>query len=275
MPRVGGKPFGQSGSKRLQKPLALAYTLRMRIKLTLAYEGTDFCGWQLQPKDRTVQGEVEKALRTILGVPTRVHGSGRTDTGVHAMCQVCHFDCDDGRDEFPWIRSLNALMPKDVRVLEADAVPDEFHARYMAREKTYEYVLWHNREFCLPQRRRFVWDCGPVDFGLMEEAAQVLMGEHDFAAFQNVGTDIDSTVRTISDISRHPGLTEYESAWRFTADGFLKQMVRNLVGCMVACGRGKTSVAEVRSILESGDRTKAPATVPPQGLTLMHVEYPE
>lgn len=245
----------------------------MRIRLTLAYEGTDFCGWQLQPRDRTVQGEVEKALRRILGVSTRVHGSGRTDSGVHALCQVCHFDCDDGRGRFPWRRSLNAVMPEDVRVIDAEEVPDDFHARYGVREKTYEYALWHEREFCLPQRRRFVWMCGPVDFVRMEAAAAVMVGEHDFAAFQNVGTDINSTVRTVTGIGRHPGPTIYESVWRFTANGFLKQMVRNMMGCLVACGRGKIGVSDVRTILESGDRTTAPATAPPAGLTLVHVEY--
>ncbi|WP_041916070.1 tRNA pseudouridine(38-40) synthase TruA [Pseudodesulfovibrio mercurii] len=246
-----------------------------RIRLTLAYEGTDFCGWQVQPADRTVQGEVERALATILGRAVRVHGSGRTDAGVHALGQVVHFDCPDGRTGFPWQRGLNGILPRDVRVLDAAEVPDDFHARYGAVSKTYEYCLWHERGFCLPQRRRFVWNCGPVDFARMEAAAGLLLGEHDFAAFQNVGTDVDSTVRTVTEISRHAGPTAHESVWRFTADGFLKQMVRNLVGCLVACGRGKLDLDGVRVILEAGDRTLAPATVPPQGLTLVRVAYGE
>lgn len=233
----------------------------MRIRLTLAYEGTDFCGWQLQPRDRTVQGEVEKALARILGAPVRVHGSGRTDAGVHAVGQVCHFDCPEPRPDFPWRRALNGVMPPDVRVIDAAEVGDDFHARFGAGQKTYEYVLWHQREFCLPQRRRFVWACGPVDFPRMEAAARVLAGEHDFAAFQNVGTDIDSTVRTLFDLSRHPGNAPDESVWRFTANGFLKQMVRNLMGCLVACGRGRLAVDQVRAILDSGDRTAAPAKI--------------
>ncbi|WP_319583112.1 tRNA pseudouridine(38-40) synthase TruA [uncultured Pseudodesulfovibrio sp.] len=244
-----------------------------RIRMVVAYEGTDFCGWQVQPADRTVQGELERALATILGDEVRVHGSGRTDSGVHALGQTVHFDIPDDRPNFPWRRSLNAILPRDVRVIDAGRAGDDFHARYGAESKTYEYCLWHEREFCLPQRRRFVWNCGKVDFARMEQAAAVLMGEHDFAAFQNVGTDVGSTVRTITDISRHEGLTAYESVWRFSADGFLKQMVRNLVGCLVACGRGKIDVDEVRAILASGDRTLAPATVPPQGLTLVRVEY--
>jgi tRNA pseudouridine38-40 synthase len=241
--------------------------------MVVAYEGTEFCGWQVQPADRTVQGELERALETLLGSAVRVHGSGRTDSGVHALGQTVHFDVPDRRPDFPWQRSLNAILPRDVRVLDAGPAADDFHARYGASSKTYEYCLWHERAFCLPQRRRFVWNCGPVDFARMEEAARVLTGEHDFAAFQNVGTDVGSTVRTVTAISRHEGLTAHESVWRFTADGFLKQMVRNLVGCLVACGRGRLDADGVRAILESGDRTLAPATVPPQGLTLVRVEY--
>lgn len=244
-----------------------------RVRLTLAYDGTDFAGWQLQPNDRTVQAEVERALGEIIGQPPRVHGSGRTDSGVHAMSQVAHFDCPEERRDIPWQRALNAILPKDVRVLMAEAVDDEFHSRYSALGKTYEYTLWHTREFCLPQRRRFVWDCGTVSFERMEEAAALFLGKHDFAAFQNVGTPVKSTVRTITDISRHPGITEHETVWRFTADGFLKQMVRNLMGCLVAVGRGRVTVAQARDMLAGGDRSAAPATAPPQGLSLISVRY--
>ncbi len=246
-----------------------------RIRLSLAYDGTDFSGWQLQPRDRTVQGELEAALGEILGKAPRVHGSGRTDAGVHAMGQVCHFDCAADRASIPWRRALNALLPKDVRVLECAVVSEDFHSRYSAAAKTYEYVLWHEREFCLPQRRRFTWNCGPVDFEAMDAAARIFMGKHDFAAFQNVGTPVKTTVRTITDISRHPGPTEFETSWRFSADGFLKQMVRNLMGCLVACGRGKLSPQEAAAILEGADRSVAPATAPPQGLSLLSVAYPD
>lgn len=245
----------------------------IRFKLILAYDGTDFCGWQLQPADRTVQGELEKALSKILGEPTRVYGSGRTDAGVHAMGQAVHFDCADDRSAIPWQKALNALLPRDVRVVDCAQVPDDFHVQYSALSKTYEYVLWHNRNFCLPQHRHYVWDCGSVDFALMEQAAQKLIGEHDFASFQNVGTPIKSTVRTITDISRHPGRTEFESVWRFTANGFLKQMVRNLMGCLVECGRGRVTPDAVATILDAADRSQAPATAPAHGLSLIRVDY--
>ncbi len=244
-----------------------------RIKLLLAYEGTDFSGWQLQPHDRTVQGEVEKGVATILGESVRVHGSGRTDSGVHAMGQVAHFDCGDGRADLPWQRALNAILPKDVRVLDAVEVSKDFHARYSAKSKIYEYTLWHNRAFCLPQRRRFVWGCGTVDFARMEAAAGMLLGEHDFAAFQNVGTPVQSTVRHLDEIAWRKGMTDDETIWRFSASGFLKQMVRNLMGCLVACGQNRITVDQVKSILVSRDRSRAPATAPPQGLSLTEVRY--
>ena len=244
-----------------------------RLKLTLAYDGTDFSGWQLQPRDRTVQGAVESAVARILGAPVRVHGSGRTDAGVHALGQVAHFDCPDERADLPWRRALNATLPPDVRVVDAVPVDEEFHARYSAISKTYEYTLWHEPDYCLPQRRRFVWACGPVDFAAMEAAAGELVGEHDFAAFQNVGTPVKSTVRTLASLTRHPGGTPQESVWRFEADGFLKQMVRNIMGCLVACGRAKLAPPGVLTILASGDRSAAPATAPPQGLTLVGPEY--
>ncbi|MDD3313763.1 tRNA pseudouridine(38-40) synthase TruA, partial [Pseudodesulfovibrio sp.] len=224
-------------------------------------------------RERTVRGEVEAALSRLLGGHARVHGSGRTDAGVHALGQVAHFDCPDGRADLPWRRALNAILPRDVRVLDAEAVPSDFHARYSALAKTYEYTLWHEPGYCLPQRRRFVWDCGPVDFAAMEAAAALLTGKHDFAAFQNVGTPVKSTVRIMTGLSRHAPADPRESVWRFTADGFLKQMVRNVMGCLVACGRGLLPPGGVRAILESGDRGAAPATAPARGLALVSLDY--
>jgi len=245
-----------------------------RFLLTLAYDGTDFSGWQLQAGDRTVQGEVEASLARLVGAPVRVHGSGRTDAGVHALGQTAHFDCPEERAAVPWQRALNATLPPDVRVLRCDRVAADFHARYHALAKTYEYGLWHQGGFCLPQRRRFVWNCGPLDFAAMDEASRLLAGTHDFAAFQNTGTPVKSTIRTVSDISRHPGPTPSETVWRFTADGFLKQMVRNLMGCLVACGRGRIAPADAARILGGADRALAPATAPARGLTLIGVAYP-
>ncbi len=245
-----------------------------RIRLTLAYDGTGFRGWQLQPRDRTVQGELEAAVSRIVTAPVRVHGSGRTDSGVHALGQVCHFDVPDSRATVPWRRALNSLLPEDISVLSCEIVDSQFHSRYSAVSKTYAYTLWHTRDFIHPQRRNFVWQCGPVDVDAMELAAAELLGEHDFSAFQNVGTPVKSTVRTLAQLKRFPGVGEYETVWRFTANGFLKQMVRNIMGCLVEAGRGKVSSETIRSILDEADRTAAPGTAPAQGLCLEHVRYP-
>lgn len=245
-----------------------------RIRLVVAYEGTGFCGWQLQAGDRTVQGDLETAIGRIVDAPVRIHGSGRTDSGVHATAQVAHFDVPDSRVDVPWSRALNSLLPDDVAVLSHQIVADDFHSRFHAVSKTYEYVLWHEPGFVLPQRCAFVWSCGPLDMQAMRGAAEVLSGTHDFAAFQNVGTPVKDTVRTLQPVEVLPGLTPHETVWRFSADGFLKQMVRNLMGCLVEAGRGKLSADSVRSILNERDRKTAPATAPPQGLTLVRVQYP-
>lgn len=245
-----------------------------RIKLTLAYDGTDFSGWQLQPGCRTVQGALERAISGVVKKPVRVHGSGRTDAGVHALGQVAHFDAPESSGHIPWKKALNPNLPGDVRVLSAEAVPDSFHARYSALSKTYSYCLWLDRDGLLPQRRRFVWACGGLDLAAMAEAATVLLGEHDFAAFQNTGTDVKTTVREVTAIDQVSGEYPDEVVWRFTATGFLKQMVRNMVGCLVEAGRGRIAPEQVRAVLKGCDRTQAPPTAPPQGLTLESVEYP-
>lgn len=255
-----------------------------RIKLTLAYDGTHFAGWQLQPGQRTVQGVLEHALEPILAdapgtilTPDgaiRVHASGRTDSGVHASGQVAHFDAPECRRGFPWQKSLNCSLPFDVNVVAAEEVGDDFHARFSVVSKMYAYTLWLAPTYVLPQRRPYVWKCGELDLAAMDEAAALFLGEHDFAAFRNTGSDVERTVRTLLQISRQDGPLPHECVWRFRATGFLKQMVRNLMGCLVAVGRGKVGLEDVRSYLHEGDRTAAPATAPAQGLCLEDVAYP-
>ncbi len=246
-----------------------------RIKLTLAYDGTDFCGWQIQQgrPDRTVQGELERALSLICDREVRAHGAGRTDAGVHALGQVAHCDVPDSRAEVPWARALNAKLPGDVRVLAAEAATDDFHARYSAVGKTYTYSLWPESRYDIPQRRNFSWSCGPLDEEAMDAAARAMLGTRDFKCFQNVGTPVRSTVRTVTSITRGPGLFPGETDWVFQADGFLKQMVRNMTGLLVAVGRGRFAVGDVARIIENRDRGVAYATAPPQGLTLTSVSY--
>jgi tRNA pseudouridine38-40 synthase len=246
-----------------------------RLKLVVAYEGTKFCGWQIQPGVRTVQDELEKAISTITGEPVRVYGSGRTDSGVHAMGQVVHFALPDNRVNVPWQRALNAILPDDVTILNTDLVDENFHAQFSSVRKTYTYSLWLENGFFLPCRRHFVWACGPLDLSAVDAAMKIFVGEHDFASFQNVGTPVSNTIRTVLSFNRLPGETEHEIKLEICGTGFLKQMVRNIVGCLVEVGRGKADPDFVRSVLESKDRTLAPATAPPQGLCLAHVYYGE
>jgi len=257
----------------------LCYERRMsRIKLILAYDGTDFAGWQLQARDRTVQGEVEAAIAKIAGKRLPVQGAGRTDSGVHALGQCAHFDAPEQLSRIPWRVSLNCLMRPDVRVVEAGLAPyPRFHAQYDALSKIYAYTLWHDRSHVNPMRRRFVWDVQPLDLAAMDQAAGMFLGTHDFRSFQNAGTPPGprGTVRTVSALWREPGPTRAEITWRIQGDGFLKQMVRNIIGCLVAVGKGKVAPADVRSILERRDRNHSLPTAPPWGLCMERVFYPE
>ena len=246
----------------------------IRLKLTLAYDGTNFKGWQLQKDDPTIQGALEAAVARIIGVQARVQGAGRTDTGVHALGQVAHVDIPDHKlSSVPWQRALNCLLPDSVSVLAVEPVSRDFHARFGAVSKTYAYTLWTTRAFVHPQRRKYVWDCGPLDLAAMDAAAPHFLGTHDFKSFMNTGTPVRHTVRTVTSLERRPGLTEHEVVWRVEADGFLKQMVRNVMGLLVEIGRGKADPQSVRTILEGRDRTLAPATAPARGLCLERVIY--
>ncbi|MDP2847096.1 MAG: tRNA pseudouridine(38-40) synthase TruA [Humidesulfovibrio sp.] len=249
----------------------------MRIKLLLAYDGTDFAGWQHQGGVRTVQSDVEAALAKIIQAPTHVQAAGRTDSGVHALGQCAHFDAPEHLSHVPWAKALNCLLARDVRVVSATVAPPNFHAQFDAQSKIYAYTLWLDRSHVNPLRRRFVWDVLPprLNVAAMDEAAGILMGTHDFNSFRNLGTPLGSrgTVRTLTGIWREPG-DGPEMVWRFQANGFLKQMVRNIMGCLVAVGRGKVTPADVRCILEGRDRSIAPPTAPAMGLCMERVFYP-
>jgi len=247
----------------------------VRLKLVLAYQGTDFAGWQYQPegRGRSVQACLEEALSHLAGAPVRAVGASRTDSGVHALHQVAHADVPAARALLPWRRALNALLPRDVAVLTAEAAPPDFHARFDATAKTYAYTLWLEPHFLLPQRRPFAWNTGPLDLVAMDQAARAFTGVHDFAAFQNAGTPVADTVREIHSIERHPGPTPHEAVWRVRGEGFLKQMVRNIVGCLVLAGKGKANAETVRFLLETKNRALAPATAPAWGLCLEHMEF--
>ncbi|MCF8106230.1 MAG: tRNA pseudouridine(38-40) synthase TruA [Desulfohalobiaceae bacterium] len=245
----------------------------VRYKITLAYTGTHFSGWQVQPGQRTVQGSLEESLSRICAQPVRVQAAGRTDAGVHALGQVVHCDLPKKRAAVPWQRALNSMLPADMTVTGVEAVDQKFHARSSALAKAYTYTLCLRPDFVLPQRRPFVWWTGPLDQDKMMAGAGILTGKTDFCSFMNVGTPVRSTVRDLFAISFARGIFAEELVCTFWADGFLKQMVRNLVAGLVAVGRGRLSRKELLEILESRDRGAAPATAPASGLCLQEVRY--
>lgn len=254
-----------------------------RLKLTVAYTGSAYAGWQIQAREAgedTIQGQLERALERVAGCPARVHGAGRTDAGVHAEGQVAHVDVPDSRVD--WRRALNAHLPRDIRVLAAEAAPSGFHARYSAVGKWYAYGLYCGHEPVPPRLEPFVWAVPRLDTCAMESVAALLTGRHDFASFQNAGTPVANTVRTITAIRREAGSAAPFSCppawpvetWFFHGDGFLKQMVRNLVGLLVWAGRGKVDAQRAAVWLAAGDRRAVTSpTAPAKGLTLMRVEY--
>jgi len=244
-----------------------------RIRLTVAYVGTRYHGWQVQERGATIQGTLEEKLTRMCEQPIRVHGSGRTDSGVHAVAQVAHFDAPDNKMHIPWQKALNSMLPSDISIISASTVPDDFHARFSVRSKRYSYTLWTEPAYTLPQRAPFVWSVRNLDSSAMTLAANYLCGTHDFASFQNAGTDVSGTVRTLEPIIQTPGRHRTELIYHFRADGFLKQMVRNLMGLLVEVGRGNLHPEDSLRILQAQDRRTAPATAPPQGLCLEEVMY--
>lgn len=248
----------------------------MLYRATLAYDGTDFEGWQLQsgPRPaRTVQGVVEQALaRLARGETVRVAAAGRTDAGVHAAGQVVSFELGRAWDLAELQRALNACLPTDVRVLAAEETPAGFHARRSATGKLYRYEL-DLGPVQLPARRRFAAHLAlPLDQARVQAAAALFLGRHDFAALASTGSDVRTTVRTVtrSDVRCLGATLVYE----VEADGFLRKMVRSMVGGLLAAGRGARSPEELREALAAGRRAGWPAPAEAHGLTLVRVDYP-
>ena len=242
------------------------------FQITVEYDGTDFHGWQRQKDDPTVQAEIETALQTIVRQPITVAGSGRTDAGVHALGQVASFTCDTRLDGRALLNGLNALLPDAIVIKDCCQVEHSFHARFSAKGKTYHYRLLNRR---LPSaiERRFAWHVSrPLDRSAMQAAIGHIIGTHDFSAFEASGSPRSHPRRTIF----RAQLTEEENhllVLEIEADGFLRHMVRNIVGTMVAVGLGKIDVSEFQAILRSKDRSRAGVTAPPQGLFLICVRY--
>lgn len=244
------------------------------LKLTLAYDGTGFVGWQRQAEGVSIQGLLEDALARFEQGPVTVHGAGRTDAGVHALGQVASVALRASHQASTLQRALNAVLPPAVRVLDAAEAPSGFHARFSAVSKTYEYRIVH-APFVSPFLHRYVWHVpGRLNMPAMSAAAARLVGTHDFAAFQAAGSVVSSTTRTIQRIDWDPGEgPDHPLVVRISGDGFLRHMVRNIVGTLVDVGAGRGAPDRMAAILASRDRGQAGSTAPPQGLFLVEVRY--
>src|SRR5262245_14107521 len=242
------------------------------LKLTIAYDGTDFFGWQRQASERTVQAVLEDALTPIEGQRVVITGAGRTDAGVHADGQVASVSLTTTIGTSELQRALNATLPPDVRVCDVSDMRADFNARFDARLKTYRYVIWCEA-IMPPRHRHYAWHVPQsLDAKAMQTAAARLVGQHDFAAFQASGSDVQTTIRkvTVSKVER-PSTAQID--YEITGTGFLRHMVRNVVGTLVDVGRNRFDPTTVSEILSSRDRGRASATAPPHGLTLVRVEY--
>ena len=244
------------------------------LKLTVAYDGTDYVGWQRQAAGTSIQGLIEDALSPIEGKRVIAHGAGRTDAGVHALAQVASVRLSSTIDTSTLARALNAVLPLDVRILEAEEAPDEFHARFSATGKRYEYRIV-NGPVASPFIRRYVWHVIPaLNLEAMRRASSLLIGTHDFSAFQGAGTPVTSTERTVRHLEWRAGSgPDTPLVVDIEGDGFLRHMVRNIVGTLVDIGLGRWPAEDMERILLSRDRHNAGTTAPPSGLFLTRVLY--
>ena len=254
------------------------------LKLTVAYDGTRFVGWQRQASGESIQGWLERALEPIEGAHVTVHGAGRTDAGVHALGQVASVSMTATHDPLTLLRALNAQLPPEIRVRTVEDVDPDFHARFSARRKRYRYLL-RNAPVANPFERTLAWHVPePLRLAEMAAAASSLRGTHDFGAFRSAGADVTTTVRTIyqSELGRdseQQHLPDTAAAgvlltYDVEGEGFLRHMVRAIVGTLVDVGRGARSVSSVAALLEPGTaRAQAGATAPAHGLYLVGVDY--
>ena len=257
----------------------------MRYKIRLSYDGSAFCGWQIQPKDRTVQGDLEKALQTLTGMPVQVTGAGRTDTEVNAINYIAHFELpDEVRIEAAQLcYKLNAILPRELAVHEVSATENEFHARFDARSREYHYFIHFTKDpFCekFSYRMRY-----PLDIRKMNEAAAYLLGEHDFRCFEKMGGNNTTSICTVTEAfwstyrPTHVDMMGMECSegdyivFRIKANRFLRNMVRAIVGSLIEVGRGKRNPEWIRELIESGSRSDAGSSVPGKALFFSGASY--
>jgi tRNA pseudouridine38-40 synthase len=259
------------------------------LKLTLAYDGAEFSGWQVQPDVVTIQGTLAHAIGRVTGENVLPQGSGRTDAGVHALAQVATFTTEAPIPAENLVKALNNILPTSIRVLEVTDAPPEFHARKSARAKTYRYRM-HRGSICSPFLARYVWHYPyPLDEDAMRQAAALVVGEHDFTSFAAVDPETSALSREGHEVPRRQTAIEFSSVRRIfcssweregeemvyavRGSGFLHHMVRNLVGTFVLVGKGTLKPDDLTRILEARNRSAAAATAPASGLYLVSVEY--
>lgn len=242
-----------------------------RVKLTIAYDGTNYCGWQIQPNGITIEEVINKALQKLTGEPILVIGASRTDSGVHAMGNVAVFDTETTIPPERIAMALNQRLPEDIVIVKSEEVALDFHPRYCDCSKTYEYHIINTRIPIPTKRLTNYFVSYNLNLDHMREAASYLVGEHDFVSFCNVRTDVENTVRTITalDIIEDGN----EITIRITGNGFLYNMVRIIVGTLIRVGRGFYTPEKVKEILEAKDRKAAGVTAPAHGLMLMEINY--
>jgi tRNA pseudouridine38-40 synthase len=243
-----------------------------RIALGVEYDGTAFCGWQVQPRVRTVQETLEAALSRVADHPVRLQCAGRTDAGVHALEQVVHFDTTATRTERAWVLGSNVNLPGDCAVSWAQPVQRDFHARFSACARHYRYRILTRPTRSALERDRALWVHRPLDLGRMQEAAVALVGEHDFSSFRALGCQAKSPVRRVHYLELEAAAGGIELS--VGANGFLHHMVRNIVGVLLAIGRCEAAVDWTQELLAVRDRTRGGVTAPPQGLYFVRVDYP-
>lgn len=245
----------------------------MRIALAVEYDGSPFCGWQIQPHCHSAQAELEKALSRIADEPIHVSCSGRTDTGVHALAQVVHFDTTVVRPLQAWTFGTNTHLSAFLAVHWASEVSDDFHARFKALNRSYRYRILNRDTRSALHSNKLSWVSQPLDVDAMHSAAQQLLGVHDFSAFRSSECQAKHAVRDLQqlDVRRDGQLISID----VRANGFLHNMVRILSGCLIKIGKGEADAAWLLQVLNDKDRTKAGMTAPAQGLCFMQPTYPE
>ena len=245
-----------------------------RIRLTVAYDGTDYCGWQVQPNGITVEEVLNKAVSKLTGEDIHVIGASRTDSGVHALGNVAVFDTRSSIPPERMAYALNQRLPEDIVIVKSEEVPAEWHPRYRDDiTKTYEYHIYNARVPDPLKRRTCAFVSFPMDIEKMRAGAAYLVGEHDFVSFCNVRTNVEDTVRTVNRIAIWQDGAEI--VMKIEGNGFLYNMVRIIAGTLIRVGRGFYEPEKVKEILETKKRTEAGITAPPQGLVLKEIRYGE